>query len=90
MAGAVDDLGDDCTLDDGTPFRAVFRNDFLEDNFSDAKIDGAKSSLMMAAATVKALGIRKASGITVNGAQFIVRRVQPATSGFLKIILTSR
>jgi hypothetical protein len=90
IAGGIDDLGDDCTLDDGTLFRGIFRNDFIEDNLTDAKVDGTKSSLMIAESLLDTVPLRKGVGLTVQGAQYTVRRVQPATTGFLRVVLNSR
>jgi hypothetical protein len=90
IAGGIDDLGTDCVLDDGTPFRGIFRNDYLEDNLNDAKVDGTKSSLRIAKVLLETIPIRKGVGITVDDTQYTVRRVQPATSGFLRLVLTER
>lgn len=90
IAGAIDDLGDDCMLDDGTMFRGIFRNDYLEDNLTDAKVEGTKSSLMIAESLLDTVPLRKGVGLTVMGAQYTVRRIQPATSGFLRVILSAR
>lgn len=90
IVGAIDDLGSDVLLDDGTPFRGVLRNDYQDENLNDARVEGTRSSLMVAASLVPTLALKKGSGLSVEGGSYVIRRVEPGTSGFYRLVLTAR
>jgi hypothetical protein len=90
IAGAVADLGTDAMLDDGTLFRGVFRNDTQDENLTDARVEGTRSSITVSSLEVASLDIKKGTGITVAGRQYIARRVEAETAGLHKVILAAR
>jgi hypothetical protein len=89
VEGVLADLGAGHTivLDSGARLDVTFRRDWLESDLRDARIEADRATIIVSDWQLAENALGKDAGLTVDGVRFTVRRVEPMTGGFNRVIL---